>query len=138
MPAPPDTPLGAAITAAMAPQVPIGNGGQQALAWQVRPDGIRVHGGGTGGFSSAILVDPARGRAVAMLVSSGVGYSTQLEKAGLLALAGDDPSPARPQPPGPEWDDRAREVVRLLLDSGPRTSMPVRRPRSRAMCQRSE
>ncbi|MGB6618074.1 MAG: hypothetical protein WBE95_28645, partial [Trebonia sp.] len=24
--------------------------------------------------------------------------------------------PARPQPPGPEWEDRAREVVRLLLD----------------------
>jgi hypothetical protein len=86
------------------------------MAWQVRPDGTRVHGDGTGGFSSAILVDPGRGRAVAMLVSSGVGYSTQLGKAGLLALAGDDPSPARPQPPGPEWDDRAREVVRLLLD----------------------
>jgi serine-type D-Ala-D-Ala carboxypeptidase/endopeptidase len=113
---PPDTPLGAAITAAMAPQLPIGNGGQQALAWQVRLDGIRVHGGGTGGFSSAVLVDPGRGRAVAMLVSSGVGYSTALGRAGLLALAGDDPRPARPQPPGPEWDDRAREIVRLLLD----------------------
>jgi len=113
---PPGTPLGAAITAAMAPRLAIGNGGRQALAWQVRPDGIRVHGGGTGGFSSAILVDPARGRAVAMLVSSGVGYSTQLGKAALLALAGDDPRPARPQPPGPEWDDRAREIVQLLLE----------------------
>jgi serine-type D-Ala-D-Ala carboxypeptidase/endopeptidase len=113
---PPGTPLGAAITAAMAPQLPIGNGGQQALAWQVRPDGIRVHGGGTGGFSSAILVDPGRGRAVAMLVSSGGGYSADLGKAALLALAGADPRPARPQPPGPEWEDRAREIVRLLLD----------------------
>jgi CubicO group peptidase (beta-lactamase class C family) len=113
---PPGTPLGAAITAAMAPQIPLANGGRQALAWQVRPDGIRVHGGGTGGFSSAVLVDQGRGRAVAMLVSSGVGYSTALGRAGLLALAGDDPRPARPQPPGPEWEDRAREVVRLLLD----------------------
>ena len=113
---PPGTPLGAAITAAMAPQIPLANGGRQALAWQVRPDGIRVHDGGTGGFSSAVLVDQGRGRAVAMLVSSGVGYSTALGRAGLLALAGDDPRPARPQPPGPEWEDRAREVVRLLLD----------------------
>lgn len=98
---PPGTPLGAAITAAMAPQIPLANGGRQALAWQVRPDGIRVHDGGTGGFSSAVLVDEGRGRAVAMLVSSGVGYSTALGRAGLLALAGDDPRPARPQPPGP-------------------------------------
>jgi CubicO group peptidase (beta-lactamase class C family) len=59
---PPGTPLGAAITAAMAPQIPLANGGRQALAWQVRPDGIRVHGGGTGGFSSAVLVDQGRGR----------------------------------------------------------------------------
>jgi len=24
--------------------------------------------------------------------------------------------PARPQPPGPEWDDRAREIIQALLD----------------------
>lgn len=113
---PPGTALGAAITVAMTPQVSLGDDRHQALAWQVRPDGIRVHGGGTGGFSAAILVDPARGRAVAMLVSSGVGYSTALGQAALLALAGDDPRPARPQPPGPEWEDRAREIARLLLD----------------------
>ena len=113
---PPDTALGAAITAAMTPQVPLGNDGRQALGWRVRPDGIRVHGGGTGGFSSAILVDPGRGRAVALLVSSGGGAATALGQAALLALAGDDPRPARPQPPGPEWDDRAREIVRLLAD----------------------
>jgi hypothetical protein len=39
-----------------------------------------------------------------------------LGQAGLLALAGDDPHAARPQPPGPEWDDRAREIVQALLD----------------------
>ncbi|MGH3305894.1 MAG: DUF3887 domain-containing protein, partial [Streptosporangiaceae bacterium] len=33
-----------------------------------------------------------------------------------LALAGGDPRMARPQPPGPEWNDRAREIVQLLLD----------------------
>jgi Beta-lactamase len=43
---------------------------------------------------------PSSSTRVAMLVSSGVGYSTALGRAGLLALAGDDPRPARPQPPG--------------------------------------
>jgi CubicO group peptidase (beta-lactamase class C family) len=113
---PPDTPLGAAITAALAPQVPVENGRQQALAWQARDNGIRGHGGGTGGFSSVVLIDQGRDRAVAMLVSCGPGYGVALGRAGLLALAGDDPRPARPQPPGPEWDDRAREVAQLLLD----------------------
>ncbi len=113
---PPQSPLGTAITATLAPQVPLGNGRHQALAWQVRDDGIRVHGGGTGGFSSAVLIDPGRDRAVAMLASCGLGYAPALGQAGLLALAGDDPRTARPQPPGPEWDDRAREVIRSLLD----------------------
>jgi CubicO group peptidase (beta-lactamase class C family) len=111
---PPRSPLGAALTAAQEPQVPVGDG-QQALAWGVRKDGIRQHGGGTGGFSSAILIDPGQGRAVAMLASYG-GCAPVLSRAGLLALTGGDPRTARPQPPGPEWDDRAREVVQLLLD----------------------
>lgn len=112
---PPRTPLGAAIAAAQAPLVPLGNGRHQALGWRVRDDGIRVHGGGTGGFSAIVLVDPGRGRAVVMLASCG-GYAEVLGQAGLLALAGDDPRPARPQPPGPEWDDRAREIIQMLLD----------------------
>jgi len=114
---PPPTPLGAAITGAQAPQLPIGDGRHQALAWRVLDDGIRAHTGGTGGFSSVVLVDPGRGRAVAMLVSCGPGYGGDaLGRAGLLALAGDDPRAARPQPLGAEWDDRAREIVQLLLD----------------------
>jgi hypothetical protein len=113
---PPRNPLGAAITAAQEPQVPLGNGAHQGLAWRVRKDGIRAHDGGTGGFSSAVLIDPARCRAVALLVSSGGGYAKEFGRAGLLALAGGDPRTARPQRPGPEWDDRAREIVQLLLD----------------------
>jgi CubicO group peptidase (beta-lactamase class C family) len=112
---PPQTPLGAAITAALAPQLDVGDGRTQALAWQVRDDGIRVHGGGTAGFSSAVIIDPGRDRAVAMLASYG-GCAQVLGHAGILALAGEDPRQARPQPPGPEWDDRAREIIQLLLD----------------------
>jgi hypothetical protein len=44
------------------------------------------------------------------------GRGQSLRRAGLLTLAGEDPRAARPQPPGPEWDERAREIIRLLLD----------------------
>jgi CubicO group peptidase (beta-lactamase class C family) len=113
---PPRGPLGAAITAAQAPQVPLEDGGHQALAWYANKDGIRAHNGGTGGFASAVLIDPGRGRAVAMLASCGGSYALELWRAGLLALADGDPRAARPQPPGPEWDARAREIVQMLLD----------------------
>jgi CubicO group peptidase (beta-lactamase class C family) len=116
---PPQSPLGAAITAALAPQFEVGNGRAQALAWQVRDDGIRAHGGGTAGFSSAVIIDPGRDRGVAMLASCGPGYAQALGHAAFLALAGDDPRAARPQPPGPEWDDRAREIIQSLLDGRP-------------------
>lgn len=112
---PPPGPLGDAITAAQAPQFPVEAGGHQALAWRVSDDGIRWHTGSTGGFSAAVLIDPARGRAIAMLASC-FGRNESLRRAGLLALAGEDPRAARPQPPGPEWDKRAREIIRLLLD----------------------
>jgi CubicO group peptidase (beta-lactamase class C family) len=66
---PPPGPLGTAITAAQAPQLPVGAGGHQALAWRVSDDGIRWHTGSTGGFSAAVLIDPVRGRAIAVLAS---------------------------------------------------------------------
>jgi CubicO group peptidase (beta-lactamase class C family) len=111
---PPQGPLGTAITAAQAPQVPLGNGIRQALAWEVQADGIRFHNGGTGGFCSTVLVDPARDRAVVMLASTGGNWP--LVHAAFLALTGGDPRAARPRPPGPEWDDRAREVIELPVD----------------------
>lgn len=109
---PPLGPLGAAITAA---QTPFEAGGDMALSWRVSDDGIRWHTGSTGGFSAAVLIDPVRGRAIAMLASC-FGRAQSLRQAGVLALAGEDPRAARPQPPGPEWDERAREIIRLLLD----------------------
>jgi len=112
---PPPNPLGAAITAVQTPQLPVATGGHQALAWRVSDDGIRWHTGSTGGFSAAVLIDPVRGRAIAMLASC-FGRGQSLRRAGLLTLAGEDPRAARPQPPGPEWDERAREIIRLLLD----------------------
>jgi serine-type D-Ala-D-Ala carboxypeptidase/endopeptidase len=112
---PPSTPLGTAITAALTPQLPVADGRHQGLAWLVRDNGIRAHDGGTGGFSSAILIDRGRGRAVAMLAST-ADFTGALGHAGLLAVAGDDPRAARPRPPGPEWDERVREIVQALID----------------------
>jgi hypothetical protein len=82
----------------------------------VLPGGIRFHNGGTSGFASSILIDPGRGRAVAMLASCGPVHMPSLDQAGKLALADEDPRAVRPQPIEPEWEDRAREVVQLLLD----------------------
>jgi CubicO group peptidase (beta-lactamase class C family) len=115
---PPPGPLGAAITAAQAPQLPVEAGGHQALAWRVSDDGIRWHTGSTGGFSAAVLIDPAHGRAIAMLASC-FGRGQSMRRAALLTLAGEDPRAARPQPPGSEWDERAREIIQLLLDGRP-------------------
>jgi CubicO group peptidase (beta-lactamase class C family) len=112
---PPPTPLGAALIAAQEPQVPIEPGRAQALGWIVVDGRLRGHSGGTGGFSSCVVTDPGQGRAIAILISSR-GYSDALARAARLALAGSDPREARLQPLGPEWEDRAREVVQALLD----------------------
>jgi serine-type D-Ala-D-Ala carboxypeptidase/endopeptidase len=112
---PPPTPLGAALAAAQVPQVPIGAGRAQALGWIVIDGRLLGHNGGTGGFSSCVIVDPGAGGGVAVLVSSR-GYGEALAQAARLVLAGDDPRRARPQPPGPEWEERARAVAGALLD----------------------
>ncbi len=112
---PPRTPLGDALTAVQAPQVPIEAGRAQALGWIVVDGRLRGHGGGTGGFSSCVLTDPGRGRGVAILVSSR-GYSDALAQAARLVLADGDPRDTRREPLGPEWEDRARAVAAALLD----------------------
>ncbi len=112
---PPQTPLGAALTAVQAPQLPIEAGREQALGWIVVDGRRRGHTGTTGGFSSAVVIDPGQLRGAAVMVSSR-SDSSELARAAVLALADGDPRAARPQPIGPEWEDRAREVVQALLD----------------------
>jgi serine-type D-Ala-D-Ala carboxypeptidase/endopeptidase len=112
---PPRTALGGALTTAQAPQVPIEAGRAQALGWIVVDGRLRGHSGGTGGFSSCVITDAGRGRGVVTLVSSR-GYSDALAQAARLVLADGDPREARLEPLGPEWPERAREVVAALLD----------------------
>ena len=127
---PPPTPLGAAITAAQAPQVRIDQRTEQALGWKVHDGHIRGHTGGTGGFSSCVMVDPRRRRAVAMLVSqSGLAAAAMpnLTEAGLLALAGSLPALASPQAPWPGWEHDARDIAQpgCCLRGTSRRSMPA-------------
>jgi len=112
---PPGTPLGAALAAVQAPQFAIEAGREQALGWIVVDGRLRGHSGGTGGFSSCVMIDTSQGHGVAVMVSSR-GYSDTLARAARLVLAGADPRAARPQPVGRQWDGRAREVVLALLD----------------------
>jgi serine-type D-Ala-D-Ala carboxypeptidase/endopeptidase len=112
---PPLTPLGDALTTAQAAQVPIEAGRAQALGWIVLDGRLRGHSGGTGGFSSCVITDASQGRGVVILVSSR-GYSDALAQAARLVLADGDPREARLEPLGPEWPERAREVVAALLD----------------------
>lgn len=115
---PPPSPLGKAITLAQEPIVQVDDSAEQALAWIVRPGGIREHSGGTGGFSACLSLDHDRGRAVAILVSNqgSPAYSSHLKQAAQLVLAGADPRKADTPQPWPSWQDDARAVTRAFVD----------------------
>ena len=114
---PPDTPLGAAIRLAQAPLLPREDGSRQALAWVAEDGGIRWHTGGTGGFSSCVMIDHGRGRAVAALLSYGgsPAHASRLKQAAQLALAGADPRRVEEPQPWPSWREDATAAVRALL-----------------------
>jgi CubicO group peptidase (beta-lactamase class C family) len=115
---PPPTPLGKAITLAQTPVLRVDGDAEQALAWIVRPGGVREHSGGTGGFSACVTTDHERGRAVAILVSNqgSPAYSAHLKHTARLVLAGEDPRQASTPQPWPAWRDDARAVTRAFLD----------------------
>jgi CubicO group peptidase (beta-lactamase class C family) len=115
---PPPTPLGKAITLAQTPVLRVEDSAEQALAWIVRPGGVREHSGGTGGFSACVTIDHHRGRAVAILVSNqgSPAYSSHLKQAAQLVLAGEDPRKANAPQPWPSWQEDAHAVTRAFLD----------------------
>lgn len=109
--------LAIAIRLAQTPVVSVSEGVEQALAWAVYDGTIREHSGGTGGFSSSVSVDHARGRAVVLLVSYGgsPALSTHFKRAARMALAGQDPRQAAAPQPWPSWREDARDIARALL-----------------------
>ena len=114
---PPDTPLGAAIKLAQTPMLPREDGSRQALAWVVDDGNVCWHTGGTGGFSSCVIVDHGQGRAIAALLSYGgsPAYASRLKQAARLALTGADPRQAAEPEPWPSWREDAQDAVRALL-----------------------
>jgi CubicO group peptidase (beta-lactamase class C family) len=114
---PPDAPLGTAIRVAQAPVLPREDGSRQALAWIVDDGNTCWHTGGTGGFSSCVMIDSGQGRAVAALLSYGgsPAYASRLKQAARLVLAGGDPRQAAEPEPWPSWREDAQDAVRALL-----------------------
>jgi D-alanyl-D-alanine-carboxypeptidase/D-alanyl-D-alanine-endopeptidase len=114
---PPGTPLGTAITHAQTPLLPREGGSRQALAWVVEDGTMCWHTGGTGGFSSCVMIDHGQGRAVAALLSYGgsPAYASRLKQAAQLVLAGTDPRQAAEPEPWPSWREDAQDAVRALL-----------------------
>lgn len=69
--APPPGPLGAAIRECLATRRPLDDGSQVALGFRVEPtSGQLWQTGETAAFRAALLVDPAQGRALTLLVAS--------------------------------------------------------------------
>ena len=114
---PPDTPLGTAIRLAQTPLLPREDGSGQALAWIVEDGKTCWHTGGTGGFSSCVMIDHGQGRAVAALLSYGgsPAYASRVKQAAQLVLAGADPRQAPEPEPWPSWREDAQDAVRALL-----------------------
>jgi CubicO group peptidase (beta-lactamase class C family) len=110
---PPATPLGTAIRLAQTPLLPREDGSRQALGWVVEDGTVCWHTGGTGGFSSCVMIDHGQGRAVAALLSYG-GSPRLAPQAGGTAGPG-----GRRSPPG----RRTRTVANLAR------GRPRRRPR---------
>jgi serine-type D-Ala-D-Ala carboxypeptidase/endopeptidase len=115
---PPDSPLGAAITRAQTPVLRIDPQNEQALAWFVHNDGLRVHTGGTGGFTAYIGVDHGRGHAIALLASLGGNpvNGTHFRQAAQAALDDQDPRQVVAPDPWPTWREDACDVAQALLD----------------------
>ncbi len=70
----PDSPIAAAVKTTLSVRVPTGDTNiEQALGWQVvnaRGHSIVTHSGQTGGYQTALMLEPATGRAVVALSNS--------------------------------------------------------------------
>ncbi|KRA83754.1 hypothetical protein ASD76_06975 [Altererythrobacter sp. Root672] len=100
----PQSPIGPAMKTALANRVDTGDPRfQQALGWQVgHPEEGReivIHNGGTGGFRSALALEPAKQRGVVALANSGAEPSAT--DIALHVLVGAPVTATPPIPPAP-------------------------------------
>lgn len=103
----PQSPIGPAMKTALANRVDTGDPRfQQALGWQVgHPEDGRevvIHNGGTGGFRSALALEPAKQRGVVALANSGAEpAATDIALHILVGAPAVATPPVAPAPPPP-------------------------------------
>jgi CubicO group peptidase (beta-lactamase class C family) len=102
----PQSPIGPAMATALATRVDSGSPNtEQALGWQVwHPEPERtvvMHNGGTGGFRSALALEPDKRRAAVVLINSAVEPSATDLALHLLVGLPAAPTPPVPPPPPP-------------------------------------
>jgi D-alanyl-D-alanine-carboxypeptidase/D-alanyl-D-alanine-endopeptidase len=102
----PNSPIAQAVATAASNRFDTGNRAEQALGWQIMHPGPErealFHNGGTGGYRSALLIEPKRETAVVVLVNSAVEPSATDFAVHLLIgapLAPLQPIPTPPPPP---------------------------------------
>lgn len=99
-----DSPLGDAMKTALSVRRDMGNArNEQALGWlALHPEPGRevlMHNGGTGGYRSALLLEPAKDTAIVALANSGAEPSTTDIAMHLLVGSRIAPTPAVAEPP---------------------------------------
>jgi CubicO group peptidase (beta-lactamase class C family) len=110
----PGSPLAPALKTALAERFDLGDPRvEQALGWQVMHPApgrdVLLHNGGTGGYRSALAIEPASGRAAVVLTNAAAEPSaTDLA---LHVLVGSPVAPTPPLPPAPSPPDARAEVT---------------------------
>lgn len=144
----PDSPLGPALKTTLSVRKDTGNArAEQALGWQViQPEPGReviMHGGGTGGYRSHLVLEPATGRAVVAFANSAAEPSTTDLAMHLLLgspVAPTPPSAEPPPAPAPRSEVKlpAEELDRVAgrYDFGPGVVFRVWRDGSTLLAQR--
>jgi CubicO group peptidase (beta-lactamase class C family) len=112
----PNSPIAPALRTVLSVRVPgSGPGSEQALGWVITHPGpgrdVLLHDGSTGGFRTLLGIEPAKGRAVVVLINSAVEPSAA--DLGLGVLLG---APVPPTPPVPAAPVAQIEVTLPLAE----------------------
>jgi len=115
----PESPLAAAVKTALSVRVPSrGTRTEQALGWVVmHPEpgrDVLIHDGGTGGYRTVLAIEPAKERAVVVLVNSAAEPGAA--DLGMRVLVGSPMPPTPPVPPAPPPRVARTEVTLPMAD----------------------
>jgi len=95
-----DSPLEPAIRAAQAPQQRVGGGMDIGLGWHIfRENGVLVHDGGTGGYSSLLALHPEKRIGVVVLANGSTEYVNAIGLGVMKRMLGEPVEPMTVQNP---------------------------------------